>query len=154
MAGKRGAWALCAVWMGFIFLMSAMPGDISSMESGFFLNLLLRVLSFFLGERAAALDPELLHLLVRKAAHMAEYFVLFLLYRRALRLSGARHPGAVALALSACYAATDEFHQGFVDSRRPSPIDVCIDTAGAALAWACAALSGAIRSRAGRETDA
>ena len=138
MAGKRASWALCAAWMALIFLMSAMPGEVSSQESGFFADLLLRALSFCFGERASAVDPELLHLLVRKAAHMAEYFVLFLLYRRALRLSGAAHPGLFALLLCALYAATDEFHQSFVDDRGPSFVDVCIDTAGAALSWACA----------------
>ena len=66
---------------------------------------------------------------------MAEYAVLFLLYRRALFLSGARRPGIAALLMSACYAATDEWHQGFVADRNPSPIDVGIDTLGAAIAW-------------------
>lgn len=149
MAGKRTAWALCAAWMGVIFLMSAMPGDVSSQESGFFAALLLRALSFLSGGRLAGVDPEAIHLLVRKAAHMAEYFVLFLLYARALRLSGVRRAGAVALLLCACYAATDEFHQGFVDARGPSPVDVCIDTAGAALAWGCRALWRRAKARSG-----
>ena len=154
MTGKRVAWALCAAWMGLIFLMSAIPGDLSSRESGFFVDLLLCLLSFCFGERASAIDPDFLHLLVRKAAHIAEYFVLFLLYRRALRLSGVAHPGILALLLCALYAVTDEFHQSFVDDRGPSPADVCIDTAGAALSWVCAGVCDLVLKRTHKRSKA
>ncbi len=147
MTQAKRAWLLCALWMAVIFLFSAMPGDLSEMESGFFFSLLMRLLSFLLGDYAARLDPALLHLLVRKGAHMAEYFVLFLLYRRALRLSGAKRPGLMALLLCAAYAATDEFHQSFVDDRGPSPVDVAIDTAGACIAWVAAGCARAGRAR-------
>ena len=84
----------------------------------------------------ADIPQDIVHLIVRKGAHMAEYAVLFALYRRALRLSGARRPGVLALVLCAAYAATDEMHQGFVAGRGPSAVDVAIDTAGAAAMWA------------------
>ena len=132
---KRTAWLLCAVWMLFIFLMSAMPGETSDEQSGLVATLLTRLFTPVLGEHPEALDFSVLNLLVRKAAHMVEYAVLFLLYRNALTLSGVHRPGAVALLLCVSYAATDEFHQRFVEGRGASPIDVMIDTAGAALAW-------------------
>ena len=134
---KTIAWALCALWMLLIFVMSAMPGDVSGEQSGTLTRIVISVVETILGEDAAgAVDIELLELLIRKAAHMAEYAVLCLLFCRALRLSGARHPAALALLLSAAYAATDEFHQGFVDGRGPSPVDVMIDTTGAAIGCA------------------
>ena len=89
----------------------------------------------------------MINLLVRKGAHMAEYAVLLLLYRRALHASGARRPGLAALCLCACYAATDEGHQAFVAGRGPSVADVCIDTLGAALAWGAL---GALRRMKGK----
>lgn len=128
------AWLLCLLWMGVIYWFSAMPGDASAEQSGMLVALLTRVLIFF-GARAEALNPDLLSLLVRKAAHMTEYAVLFFLLRRALRLSGARHPGLTALPLCVLYAAGDEFHQSFTEGRGPSPVDVGIDTAGALLMW-------------------
>ena len=38
------------------------------------------------------------------------------------------------MAISARYAATDEFHQTFVDGRTGTPVDVLIDSAGIAIA--------------------
>ena len=134
---RRLAWLYCFAWMALIFLMSATPGEVSGEESGFIVALLTAIPKALFGEQAAArIDTAFLEFLVRKAAHMAEYAVLFWLYRRALALSGVRRPALVALGLCAAYAATDEFHQRFVDDRGPSAIDVLIDTAGAAIAWA------------------
>ena len=132
---KALAWALCALWMGVIFAMSAMPGDVSGEQSGTITQIILAALSFVLGDRAAAVSPQALEWLVRKGAHMAEYAVLFLLYRRALRLSGIKRPGLYAFLMSVAYAATDEFHQSFVEDRGPGAVDVAIDALGAAAGW-------------------
>lgn len=130
------AWLPAALWMGVIFAMSAMPGDVSGDTSGRLMKLLLWLLSLLLGQEAAAGIPaDVLHLLIRKGAHMAEYAVLLLLYHRALRMEQAKRPGLCALILCAAYAATDEFHQGFVAGRGPGVIDVGIDTLGAGIAW-------------------
>ena len=135
---RRGtAWALCAGWMAFIFLMSAMPGDVSGAQSGMVVRILLAVHDALWGP--SGMSPQAistLETLVRKAAHMAEYAVLALLFCHALRLSSARRPACRALLMCLVYAATDEFHQSFVGGRGPSPVDVMIDTAGAALALA------------------
>lgn len=133
---KAAAWLGAFAWMGVIFLMSAMPGDISGAQSGRLTQMVLAAVSFlFGGEAAAGISPETVELLVRKGAHMAEYAILFLLYRRALERSGARRPGLAALCLCAAYAATDELHQAFVAGRGPSAVDVGIDTLGAAAGW-------------------
>ncbi|MBQ2947976.1 MAG: VanZ family protein [Clostridia bacterium] len=134
---KAAAWFLCAVWMSVIFAMSAMPGDVSGAQSGMIVRLIEGVLLLLPG--GADIPQDIVHLIVRKGAHMAEYAVLFALYRRALRLSGAMRPGVLALVMCAAYAATDEMHQGFVAGRGPSPVDVAIDTAGAAAMWAAMA---------------
>lgn len=74
---------------------------------------------------------------LRKVAHFGEFALLAALWWRALR-SRAR-PGAAlagAFALTLAYAVSDELHQGFVEGRHASALDVLIDTAGAATALA------------------
>ena len=111
--GQRGGAA--ALWlppialMAVIFGLSAMPTD--------------------------DVDHGLLYLIVRKAAHFTEYALLTVLWWRALRTRAAESAalaGAVAIAVG--YAITDEIHQTFVDGRTGSPVDVLIDTGGAAAA--------------------
>ncbi len=132
---KAAAWALCALWMGVIFSMSAQTAAVSDTQSEQVAGLtqwLLSLLSF----GRFSIPPEFLHVLIRKLAHFGEYAILSLLYRRALCLSGARRATLTAIVLSACYAATDELHQGFVDGRSPQMTDIAIDTLGAcAGAW-------------------
>lgn len=135
------AWLPAIIWMGVIFLMSAMPGDMSGETSGRLAQLVSWALSLLLGREAAAgISPDTLNLIVRKGAHMAEYAVLFWCYLYALKKEGAKRPGLTALLLCAAYAATDETHQAFVADRGPSPVDVGIDTIGAGLAWGMTAL--------------
>lgn len=127
---KAAAWALCALWMGVIFSMSAQTAVVSDTQSEQVAGLtqwLLSLLSF----SRFSIPPEFLHVLIRKVAHFGEYAILSLLYRRALCLSGAKRATLIAIVLSALYAATDELHQGFVDGRSPQMTDVAIDTFGA-----------------------
>ena len=129
-------WIPALIWMGVIFIMSAMPGDVSGDQSGLLVDIVLWGVRLLFGaEAAAALSIDTIHLLVRKGAHMAEFAVLFLCYYRALKIEGAKRPGITALLLCACYAATDEWHQSFTEDRGPSIIDVGIDTIGSSLAW-------------------
>lgn len=132
---KAMIWLPSLVWMGLIFLMSAAPGDLSSEQSGFILHLILALLERFFPS-GVPVSPDTLHLLIRKAAHMTEYAVLVLLNLRALRLSGAKRPAIHAFLMTVLYAATDEYHQSFVDSRGPSALDVIIDASGAMIALA------------------
>lgn len=72
-------------------------------------------------------------LILRKLAHMGSYGLLTLLWWRALAPL-ARRPLALAALVSFLYAASDEYHQSFVEGRNGSPVDVAIDTAGIAIA--------------------
>ena len=65
-------------------------------------------------------------LVLRKLAHLVEYAILGLLLARAL-------PAAAALAVGVAYAATDEFHQTFVEGRSGTIVDVGVDAVGVAL---------------------
>ena len=70
--------------------------------------------------------------ILRKAAHMAEYGVLWFLWHRALE----RPTPWPAAAITLAYAITDEYHQSFVEGRHGTPVDVLIDAAGIAIAIA------------------
>lgn len=74
---------------------------------------------------------------VRKTAHATEYAVLTLLLWRALRRPAPGWDGRaawLAFTLAALFALTDEWHQSFVPNRQPHPLDVLIDSLGAAAA--------------------
>ena len=132
--------------MVVIFLMSAAPGNISGEQSGLIVRMILAVHGVFFGDTPIAPETiDLIHTFVRKAAHMSEYAVLTLLYLYALCKNEAKRPLRTALLLCALYAATDEIHQAFVPDRGPSPIDVMIDTAGAAVGLALHRLACRIR---------
>jgi VanZ family protein len=66
-------------------------------------------------------------LVLRKAAHAAEFAVLGFLLLRAI---GRELP---ALALGIAYAASDEVHQSYVPGRLGSVWDFLLDSAGVAL---------------------
>jgi VanZ family protein len=71
----------------------------------------------------------------RKIIHMSEYALLCFLWWRAVRTRvPPRQAALLAFALAVGYAATDELHQHFVEGRHGTPIDVCIDAAGAGAA--------------------
>jgi VanZ family protein len=104
---------------------------------------------------ASAETLDLLHSLIRKSAHVTEYFVFSFLLLRAMR--GERRGwrirwAIVALAIAAGYSALDEFHQSFVPSRTASPWDSLLDTSGAAIAQVLLWLW--LRVRTGNTTDA
>jgi VanZ family protein len=101
-------WAPPVALMGVIFALSAQP----DLNSGL-----------------GTLDTVL-----RKLVHAAEYGLLAFLWVRALHTTSARDLALpLAFALTVAYAATDEYHQTFVQGRHGSPVDVAIDAAGAAL---------------------
>lgn len=94
-----GAWLPVALWAALIFAVSSIPS---------------------LGTGLGTWD-----LLLRKAAHMAEYAILAVLLARALGSAGWAFVVAVA------YAVSDELHQSFVAGRAGRPLDVAIDAIGA-----------------------
>jgi VanZ family protein len=104
---KMLLWLPVLLWCGLIFFLSGIPN--LRTEFGFW------------------------DLLLRKAAHMTEYAILFLLTRRAVAGSSAAfagRAGILAAVFAILYAVSDEFHQSFVPTRGPSVRDVGIDAAG------------------------
>jgi VanZ family protein len=103
--GAAGRFGPPVALMGLIFFLSAQP-DLSSGLGGW-------------------------DVVLRKLAHMVEYGLLFLLWRRALP---DRAPW-IAAAIAVGYAITDELHQSTVEGRHGTPVDVVIDAAGVGAVW-------------------
>jgi VanZ family protein len=116
------AWVLVAVWAGFIFTLSATPN-----------------LRF--------VQSDAIDFVVRKAGHMAAFGILAVLLWRAISYSRQGGAVAVSLALTILYAASDEFHQSFTAGRHASPVDVGIDSIGAAIALLALTVWLRLRSR-------
>lgn len=119
--------------MILIFMFSATPGDESSQQSGFFVELISRTYSEL---STKALTPEALAFIgffVRKTAHFSEYAVLAgsVLFAFYNIISEPKKLYLVSLLVSHLYAASDEIHQHFVPGRVCAYKDVLIDTAGA-----------------------
>src|SRR5919112_1951159 len=98
--------------------------------------LLLMGAIFFLSDQPS-LDSGLgvIDLIGRKVVHFAEYALLTFLWWRALATVTSPSRAALwAFLLASGYAATDEYHQSFVEGRHGSPLDWAIDSAGAATA--------------------
>ncbi|MGH2920928.1 MAG: VanZ family protein [Gaiellaceae bacterium] len=94
-------WLPVVAWAGLIFTLSSIPD---------------------LGTGLGGWD-----LVLRKAAHAAEFAVLGFLLLRAIGRE------ALSLVLGIAYALTDELHQHFVPGRQASLLDVLLDAVGVAL---------------------
>jgi VanZ family protein len=119
------------LWAALIFTLST--DTFSSQHTG---GVILVALRWVL-PHAHAETLDLIHLLIRKTAHVSEYFVFSLLLLQAIRgiETGWKLRWAIlALLIASSYAALDEFHQSFVPSRTASPRDVLLDATGATLA--------------------
>jgi len=125
-------WLLSFLWVAKMFWMSTgvFSGDLSR-------PLLARLLDLLRIDLSAAAFG-VLHILLRKSAHLFEYAVFSFLLYRALgdrdRLSWQPHIARWCILAGAVYSLSDEFHQAFVRGRGASLVDCAIDTAGAALA--------------------
>ena len=121
-----------AIWMYVIFSFSDQVGETSAVLS---LKVTEKVVEILMKLRIGPNDYyyliEVLHPLVRKGAHMAEYAILFLLlFLSFLATTLATRSMAISIIVSFVYACADEFHQTFVDSRAGQFTDVCVDMTG------------------------
>ena len=110
------------LWMTFIFIMSHTNGDSSSNQSGFFVEIILKVIN---------IDHNTLTFLIRKAAHMSEYaLLLFFIYYGFKKSTTYKYTLSLSLLATFLYACSDEFHQLFIPGRSGQLRDVLIDTIG------------------------
>ena len=88
---------------------------------------------FYFSSQHADPDQAWWTVVLRKFGHVGGYATLTALWTWALA-GTVRRPLLTAAAISLAYAATDEYHQSFVDTRHGSAVDVAVDAIGIALA--------------------
>ena len=152
-------WLPPVIWMALIF------GGSTDVLSGEHTSRF--VLPFLRWLFSGHLNPDQLdwgHLLIRKAGHVTEYAVLSVLFWFALcrpRLGpdaklNNRGPWltvCLAVVLTVCYAALDEYHQSFTPSRTASLHDVVIDTGGAIFGLTLLGLARPARGRSATQRE-
>ena len=123
------------LWMGLMFFMSASNGEASSSMSGGLTDLVIRL--FFKDYTGNGPENDYVLMMqveffIRKAAHFMEFlilgglFVSFLLQFRFRFVTA----GLFAFVSGVLFAASDEFHQSFVEGRAAMAFDVLVDSAG------------------------
>ena len=135
------------IWMVFIFYMSGKTGQESSGQSGkislFITDLLEKVRQDSPQEMQNLQD--ILELVIRKAAHVTEYAILFLLsYLATVKISMRQsrfYNRSIADLISLLYACSDEMLQLLVPGRSGKMIDGGIVMAGVLIVLICMILS-------------
>jgi len=131
LAARVKNWLPAIAWACLISVLST--DAFSSQHTSRFIIPILR----WIFPRAGDETLALMHAVVRKTAHVTEYFLFSILLLRALRGEdrGWKLRWAIwAVVIAAGYAGLDEYHQSFVPSRTASPWDALLDTAGASAA--------------------
>lgn len=125
-------WLPVILCMAFIFWMST--DTFSSRNTSLIIEPALRLF-------APGISPqgiETVHGLIRKCAHIAEYFILGSLLFRSFRLGSmgtrAWRWAFYSMIVVVLYAVSDEFHQSFVSTRTASIFDVGFDSIGGIIA--------------------
>ncbi len=124
-------WLPAVLWTCVV--LAASTDAFSSQNTG---SILARVATALFGHINPA-TFELVHFLIRKAAHLTEYGILGLLWFRAwrgVRVGWYWKWGLFGVAIVLVVASADEIHQTFVPSRTGEFSDVVLDLFGALIA--------------------
>ena len=111
--------------MIFIFIMSHSNGLESENQSNFIVNFINNILKLE--------NTEVIGIIIRKLAHLFEYFVLGCLMINCLKNYRIKKIILFSIFLCFIYASTDEIHQIYVPGRSGKSIDVIIDTVGSVI---------------------
>lgn len=114
--------SLLILWMIFIFVMSNFNANDSSGQSSTIVD--------FLNHLFNLNNIEHITLIVRKLAHITEYFILGILTYNMLKDYKIENIFIISFLSCVFYACTDEIHQMFIPGRSGNIIDVLIDSFG------------------------
>ena len=132
---KNAYWwaAASLLLMIFIFVFSSFPAEQSAGMSGSFLDGPLALLERWFGVSVSPEVKDVLHNLLRKAAHLLIFVALGVCVANTVRHFTGRTKRVLLISLCWCsfYAFTDELHQHFVPGRAAMWQDWALDTAGA-----------------------
>jgi VanZ family protein len=119
--------AVTVLWMGLIFSLSTATFS-SAQTEPFIASLCSKLMPWF-----AVLNIETAELLIRKMAHLSEYFIFGIIITHLLKKRSGLTPISqifLVVPFGITYAISDELHQSFVPSRTASEMDVLLDTIG------------------------
>ena len=100
------AWTLLILWMLFIFIMSSFNGVMSGNQSESIAVLIYNLFDIS--------DTEKVSLIVRKCAHVSEFFILGILVINLVSKYNVKHIYFISFIICVLYFRSDEFHQLFV----------------------------------------
>lgn len=123
---KKISFLLLIIWMIFIFMLSNQSGSSSTSESNIFVDFIYSIIH---------IDKDILVVIIRKSAHIFEYFVLFLLMYNYIRHYSIKSKFILSIILCIVYSIFDEGHQLFIEGRSGEVLDVLVDTIGVFLGY-------------------
>ena len=113
---------LIVIWLLVIFLFSNQDGSTSTSLT----NGILEKYLFFV-------DSDIFFMIIRKMAHITEYFILGILVLNFINEFKIDKKIVVSILICFILASFDEFHQLFIHDRTGCLLDVFIDMIGASL---------------------
>lgn len=113
---------LIVIWLLVIFLFSNQDGSTSTSLT----NGILEKYLFFV-------DSDIFFMIIRKMAHITEYFILGILILNFINEFKIDKKIVVSILICFILASFDEFHQLFIPDRTGRLLDVFIDMIGASL---------------------
>lgn len=113
---------LIIIWLLVIFLFSNQDGSTSTSLT----NGILEKYLFFL-------DSDIFFMIIRKMAHITEYFILGILVLNFINEFKIDKKIVISILMCFILASFDEFHQLFIPDRTGCLLDVFIDMIGASL---------------------
>ena len=137
------SWIAVLLWMFLIFVLSAQPAPRSNGLSQKVTEVIIEKVGLLvpLDIKTSTTTDFINHFnhIVRKCAHVSEYFVLGALVTNAMKTSKVVKFKALIFSVLICilYAISDELHQLFVPGRGAQVMDVLIDSAGAIAGIGC-----------------
>lgn len=142
---------LTTIWICFIFFNSFQTGSVSGSYSGtlvaFIYDILLSI--------GLEVNPSTLSLIIRKSAHIFEFFILgiLIIYIFLEIKIQDKYRIIYSFVIALLIAIIDETIQTFIPGRAGSPIDVLIDTIGIILGILLIIISNLFLSRKRRKGD-
>ena len=120
-------WLVLLLWMLVIFLFSSQPHSGEATKS---------IIENIIPNIKTNSLLDMINFIVRKSAHVTEYFILALLTISLLKEYTKKERTILLSSIIFCfiYAMTDEYHQSFVPGRSSLFRDVLIDTSGSLIA--------------------
>ena len=113
---------LIVIWLLVIFLFSNQDGSTSTSLT----NGILEKYLFFV-------DSDIFFMIIRKMAHIIEYFILGILVLNFINEFKVDKKIVISILICFILASFDEFHQLFIPDRTGRLLDVFIDMIGASL---------------------